>query len=86
MREPETYWAYKQPPIPEVTDLPEGVFKGDERAWGSLSPGMRRTIWREATKHMQPAVQQHSVDDERLKRADEKHRQSETQILAREAL
>lgn len=53
MREPEKYWLYKGPPIPEVTDLPPGVFKGDETAWCSLSPGMRRTIWREATK---PAV------------------------------
>jgi len=86
MQRPEHYWAYKQSPIPEVSDLPEGTFKGNEDDWGSLSPGMRRMIWREATKSKQPIVPAGSVDDERLKRADEKHRQSEAQILAREAL
>lgn len=82
MREPETYWAYKQPPIPEVTDLPSGVFSGDENAWCSLSPGMRRAIWREATKRAMPIAE----DTERLHRADTLHRKSEVQIEAREAL
>jgi hypothetical protein len=50
MREPEKYWSYKAPPIPEVNDLPPGVFKGSERDWNRLSPGMRRAIWREAVK------------------------------------
>lgn len=48
MREPETYWSRKGPPIPEVKDLPEGTGITDERSWESLSPGMRRTVWREA--------------------------------------
>ncbi len=86
MREPERYWAYKQPPIPEVTDLPPGVFKGDEKAWCSLSPGMRRTIWREATKRQVPYTSVVAEDAERLRRADALHHKSEVQIAARETL
>lgn len=48
MREPESYWTRKGPPIPDAGDLPSGTFSGDERKWASLSPGMRRTIWRDA--------------------------------------
>lgn len=48
MREPETYWARKGPPIPDAADLPSGSFNGDEPKWCSLSPGMRREIWRDA--------------------------------------
>ncbi|MGX1096553.1 hypothetical protein [Amorphus sp. MBR-141] len=48
MRKPETYWTRKGPPIPDASDLPAGTFNGDERAFGSLSPGMRREIWRDA--------------------------------------
>lgn len=86
MREPETYWAYKQPPIPEVSDLPPGVFKGDENSWCSLSPGMRRTIWREATKRQEREQSALSEDTERLQRADAVHHKGEVQIAAREAL
>lgn len=48
MREPESYWSRKSPPIPEAHDLPSGSFSGDEVKWYSLSPGMRREIWRDA--------------------------------------
>lgn len=48
MREPESYWTRQGPPIPEVKDLPIGTLGGDGSRWGSLSPGMRRTVWREA--------------------------------------
>lgn len=48
MREQESYWLRKGPHLPEVADLPQGAFSGGERAWESLSPGYRRTIWREA--------------------------------------
>lgn len=51
----EKYWSYQAPPIPEIGDLPPGVFAGDERAWNSLSPGFRRTIWREAAKRIEGA-------------------------------
>lgn len=54
MKSPEIYWSYKSPPIPEIKDLPLGVFKGDEREWNRLSPGMRQTIWREAVKKLDP--------------------------------
>ena len=48
MRTPEGYWTRKGPPLPEARDLPEGEFSGNERDWQSLSPGYRRTIWRNA--------------------------------------
>lgn len=48
MREPESYWTRKGPAIPDVADLPSGTFNGDDRAFSSLSPSMRRVIWREA--------------------------------------
>jgi len=48
MRNPEKYWDYKGPPIPEAQDLPLESFDGGEGEFGSLSPGMRRAIWRDA--------------------------------------
>lgn len=48
MREQESYWTRKGPPIPEVSDLPAGTSNGDEKSWCSLSPGMRREIWRDS--------------------------------------
>lgn len=48
MLEPEKYWTRKGPPIPEEKDLPVGTFRSAGRGWGSLSPGMRREIWRNA--------------------------------------
>lgn len=122
MQHQEPYWSRKAPPAPEVRDLPAGTYSGDERSWGSLSPGLRRTIWREAVIREarfrglpQVTVDRLKIatidgwlatldeyldafqmqderrapmpeDVERLKRADEKHCQAETQILAREAL
>ena len=50
MKKPEKYWTYKGGDIPEVSDLPPGTFKGDEKAWQQLSPGMRREIYRYAMK------------------------------------
>jgi len=79
---PEKYWAYKQEPIPEMKDLPSGVFNGDEHGWNSLSPGMRRTIWREAMKRLAPPISEPSVDDDRINRADAVQRKSEVQIEA----
>lgn len=48
MRTPEAYWSRKGPPIPDESDLPEGTFKSSGRGFDSLSPGMRRQIWRDA--------------------------------------
>lgn len=48
MREPESYWGRKGPPIPDAADLPAGSYSGGEKSWCSLSPGMRRDIWRDA--------------------------------------
>lgn len=52
MKPGEKYWSYKQPPIPELSDLPAlpKVFNGNEDQWQSLSPGMRREIYRDAMK------------------------------------
>lgn len=47
----ESYWTYKAAgPTPEHRDLPSGVFKGTEKQWHSLSPGMRREIARQAER------------------------------------
>lgn len=48
MREHETYWSRKSPPIPEFRDLPPGTMVEAGRGFDSLSPGYRRAIWREA--------------------------------------
>jgi hypothetical protein len=50
MKEPEKYWTYKGGAIPELKDLPDGTFKGTDQQWQSLSPGMRREIYRYATR------------------------------------
>ena len=58
MIEPEKYWTYAQPPIPELADLPSKTFAGNKYQWESLSPGMRRTIWKEAWKRSNKRPQQ----------------------------
>jgi hypothetical protein len=40
----ETYWTYKAPPTP--SDPPPNS-KMTDTEWRSLSPGMRREIWRD---------------------------------------
>ena len=82
---PESYWTYKAPPTPNFCDLPAGTFAGDENGWMSLAPGFRREIYRDAMKRLAPQ-QTVEADAERLRRADDKHRQSEVQINARESL
>ncbi len=57
----ERYWSRKGPPIPEFTDLPQGTTSGTAESWSSLSPGMRRTVWREAIHR--EAVSRHLPDD-----------------------
>lgn len=50
MDERESYWSYKSPPTPDLTDLPAKVIDANEGQWLSLSPGMRREIWRDAIR------------------------------------
>lgn len=85
MKKQEQYWGFKAPDIPEVGDLPPGTFNGDERAWSSLSPGYRRTIWQQAVKRLEPP-ETTTEDAQRLSRAETTHKKSEVQIAAREAL
>lgn len=43
----ETYWSWKpSSPTPSFAELPEGCFKGTQKHFESLSPGMRREILR----------------------------------------
>lgn len=43
----EIYWSYQSAErTPTHAELPEGVFNGTAAAWTSLSPGMRREIFR----------------------------------------
>ena len=83
MIQQETYWTYKTPPTPELSDLPPGSFAGTEQGFNSLSPGMRREIYRSAMKRQAATV---AEDADRLARANEQHHRSEVQIAAREAL
>lgn len=53
MKKQESYWTYKAPDTPEFSDLPEGAFVGDEQGFNSLSPGMRREIYRNAMKKIE---------------------------------
>lgn len=46
MRTPEPYWTLKGPPIPDLADV-RGGFAGSTSEWESLSPGLRRAIYRE---------------------------------------
>ena len=66
MRAAESYWARKGPPIPDAADLPGGgAFNGGEGAWTSLSPGMRREIWRDA---IQSEAKKRQLPDDILSR------------------
>lgn len=49
MKKQENYWTYQAPPTPELSDVTFGTFKGTKEEWESLSPGMRREIYRQAT-------------------------------------
>lgn len=91
MKKQETYWSFKAPDLPELSDLPQGTFAGTEAGWNSLSPGYRREIHRSAVKRASPQplpIETGPIaeDAARLERADALHRQAEVQIAAREAL
>lgn len=86
MRKQEGYWSFRAPDTPELSDLPAGTFAGTEDGWNSLSPGYRRTIWREATRRSEKKEATMAEDAARQRRADDLHRQSEVQITGREAL
>lgn len=56
MKEKERYWTYKAPPVPEFSDLPPGTFAGNEQGFNSLSPGMRREIYKNSMKKIEKAA------------------------------
>lgn len=86
MRKQEDYWSFRAPDTPEFSDLPAGTFAGTEAGWNSLSPGYRREIYRSALKKVVAVEKALEEDRQRLARADLKHEQGMTSILAREAL
>lgn len=86
MRTHENYWGFRAPDTPEFGDLPAGTFAGTEAEWNSLSPGYRREIYRSALKQVDAVENVLEEDRQRLARADLKHEQGLTSILAREAL
>lgn len=55
-KEPESYWEYKSGPIPTFEGLDPGVFKGTQKQWESLSPGMRQEIVRSHEKQAAKSV------------------------------
>lgn len=50
MKPQEHYWTFRAGDIPELADLPPGTFKGTASDWQSLTPGMRRAIFRDNIK------------------------------------
>jgi len=73
----ESYWTYKAPPTP--VEAPPGM-AGD---WQSLSPGMRREIWRSYERLQTPASDAAPQHDHRREYLD---RKAAVQIAARERL
>lgn len=52
----EKYWSYRSSErTPTHAELPQGVFNGTEAAWHSLSPGMRREIFRSWNRRIESA-------------------------------
>jgi hypothetical protein len=53
----ESYWSYRaSSPTPEYSEVPEGAFKGSEKEWYALSPGMRREIVRSFNRRSKNAA------------------------------
>jgi hypothetical protein len=51
----ERYWTYRAGTLtPSFGELPNGAFNGTQKAWESLSPGMRREIFRSFVKRYPP--------------------------------
>ncbi len=46
----ESYWSFRAERPPTVDELPPGAFKGTQKEFSSLSPGMRREIERQALR------------------------------------
>lgn len=87
----ENYWAYKSDtPTPSYDCLPAGCFKGTQKQFESLSPGMRREILRDFKRREKERYgdlvmgawdqQEHAV------RLDQKQRAAEVNAKARELL
>ena len=53
----KSYWTYKADSPPDYYSIPLDCFKGTKEQWESLSPAMRREIWRSYVKQMQRSQQ-----------------------------
>lgn len=57
----ERYWTYRSAtPTPTFFELPSGVFSGTQKQWESLSPGMRREIFRSWKRTNHPMESQNA--------------------------
>ena len=55
MKKQEWYWTYRSAyQTPELADLPPGSVRMTSDEWESLSPGMRRDIYRSFTGQYPP--------------------------------
>lgn len=77
----ESYWTFKTPPTPD--EPPPGM--SPKGGWHSLSPGMRREIWRDHERRTRLAAQSEAatVGDQRRDYLD---RKTEVQLAARHRL
>lgn len=87
----ETYWLWKAAsPTPSFAGLPEGCFRGTQKQFESLSPGMRREIlrdFRRREKERYDRLVLQTWDD--VEHADKRQmldRKADVQIKARERL
>lgn len=57
----ERYWTYRTAtPTPMFSELSIGVFNGTQKQWESLSPGMRREIFRSWNRSNRPVESQNA--------------------------
>lgn len=87
----ETYWSWKPgSPTPSFAGLPEGCFKGTQKQFESLSPGMRREILRDFQRREKQRynalVSQTFEDFERADRRQLLDRKAEVQLAAKQRL
>jgi hypothetical protein len=87
----ENYWTYKSSfPTPSFEGLPAGCFKGTQKQFESLSPGMRREILRDfqrrEKKRYGDMVMQARDQQEHEVRREQKQHAAEINAKARKQL
>lgn len=87
----ESYWTYKSSfPTPAFEALPAGCFKGTQKQFESLSPGMRKEIVRDFKRREKAAyadlVMSKFEDAEHITKREQLQRAAEVNAKAKEQL